>query len=59
MMKSNVEVVTKEGFISDLRRSSVKSITVIDPTPDDKTTVKAHIEKAIKSNRPYTVVIVQ
>jgi hypothetical protein len=59
MIKSSVEVITKEGFISDLRKSSIKSVTVIDPTPDDKTTVKSHIEKAVKSNRPFTVVIIQ
>jgi hypothetical protein len=59
MIKSNVEVITKEGFISDLRKSSIKSITVIDPTPDDKTTIKAHIDKAAKSSRPFTVVIIQ
>lgn len=59
MIKSNVEVITKEGFISDLRKSSIKSVTVIDPTPDDKITVKSHIEKAVKSNRPFTVVIIQ
>lgn len=59
MIKSNVEVISKEGFISDLRKSSIKSVTVIDPVLDDKTTVKSHIDKAVRSNRPFTVVIIQ
>jgi hypothetical protein len=59
VIKSNVEVITKEGFISDLRKSSIKSVTVIDPTPDDKTTVKSYIDKAVKSNHPFTVAIIQ
>ena len=59
MFKTNVEVITKESFISALRKSPIKSVTVIDPTPGDKTTVKSHIEKAVKSNRPFTVVIIQ
>jgi hypothetical protein len=59
MIKSNVEVITKDDFISDLRKSSIKSITVINPTPDDKIILKSHIEKAVRSNRPFTVVIIQ
>jgi hypothetical protein len=59
MIKSKVEVISKETLISDLRKSFVKSVTVIDPTADDNITAKSQIDRAARSNKPYTVIILQ
>jgi hypothetical protein len=59
MLKSKVEILTKDTLISSLRKSTVKTVFVLDPVSGDNAFVINQINKAMKASTPVTIIIIQ